>query len=189
MGRPAINSTWTVERIELLKTLWASNDYSCAGIAEQLGGGLSRNAVIGKALRLGLAKKGKATGYVSRPKRPRVERTIQRSGRGYISTADDQPLDEIDVSSIAELEAQPRPATFLGITLINLERNHCRYPRDIDGVRLFCGQPKREDSSYCAACHRRCMSRYGARFVSDEVKEARLRGMRRTMAERQRAVA
>ncbi len=155
-----VNSAWTDERVEQLRTLWAGNAHSCAAIAAELGGGLSRNAVIGKALRLGLPQKGHVHSTPrNKPKRQPVARVvIQRSGRGYISTADDQPLDGVDVSSIAELEAQPTPSTFLGITLANLEREHCRYPRDIDGARLFCGQPKIADSSYCAACHRRCTS-------------------------------
>ena len=43
---------WTDERVELLKKLW-SEGLSASQIATQLGG-VSRNAVIGKAHRLGL---------------------------------------------------------------------------------------------------------------------------------------
>ena len=51
--RPTSEETmsWTVERIELLKTLWEQG-VSASEIAETLGDGLSRNAVIGKAHRL-----------------------------------------------------------------------------------------------------------------------------------------
>ncbi len=128
-NRLRVDSAWTDHRVELLKTLWAGNAHSCAAIAAELGGGLSRNAVIGKALRMGLPPKGHVHSTPrNKPQRPRVARVvIQRNGRGYISTADDQP--------IAELEA-PRPSTFLGIALSDLEREHCRYPRDIDGLHL-----------------------------------------------------
>lgn len=44
---------WTKERIELLKVL-VQQPLSNAQIADQLGGGLTRNAVIGKRNRLGL---------------------------------------------------------------------------------------------------------------------------------------
>ena len=44
--------SWTDERIEQLKTLW-QNGLTASQIAEEMGG-VSRNAVIGKAHRLGL---------------------------------------------------------------------------------------------------------------------------------------
>jgi GcrA cell cycle regulator len=45
---------WTEERIELLQRLWLQGQ-TASQIAEQLGGGVTRNAVIGKAHRLGLS--------------------------------------------------------------------------------------------------------------------------------------
>lgn len=44
---------WTDERIEKLKALWDSGQ-SASQIAKELGEGVTRNAVIGKAHRLGL---------------------------------------------------------------------------------------------------------------------------------------
>ena len=49
----AIN--WTEVRVKKLTKLWEKN-ISAREIAEKLGGGISRNAVIGKANRLGLTK-------------------------------------------------------------------------------------------------------------------------------------
>ena len=46
------HSPWTEERIDMLRELWAKG-LSCSKIAAQLGG-TTRNAVIGKAHRLGL---------------------------------------------------------------------------------------------------------------------------------------
>lgn len=54
---------WSAARIEKLKTLWQQG-LSASECAHQLGGGVSRNAIIGKAHRLGLA--GRA-----RPAKPR----------------------------------------------------------------------------------------------------------------------
>ena len=45
--------SWTEDRIELLKRLWDQGQ-SASQIADELGGGITRNAVIGKAHRLGL---------------------------------------------------------------------------------------------------------------------------------------
>lgn len=47
-------TTWTNERIELLKSLWGAGK-TAAEIAKELGDNLTRNAVIGKAHRLGLS--------------------------------------------------------------------------------------------------------------------------------------
>lgn len=49
---------WTNERVELLKKLWAQG-LSASQIAAQLGGGITRNAVIGKVHRLKLSGRAK----------------------------------------------------------------------------------------------------------------------------------
>lgn len=46
---------WTEERVTLLKGMW-TNGYTARQIAEKLGG-VTRNAVIGKAHRLGLSSR------------------------------------------------------------------------------------------------------------------------------------
>src|SRR3569833_3432360 len=50
--------SWTDERVELLKKLW-SDGLSASQIAAKLGG-ITRNAVIGKVLRLGLSDRAKS---------------------------------------------------------------------------------------------------------------------------------
>ena len=50
---------WTYERVEMLTILW-KNGNSASQIAKELGEGVSRNAVIGKAHRLNLSAKIKA---------------------------------------------------------------------------------------------------------------------------------
>ena len=47
-------TTWSDERVEQLKDLWTSGK-TAAEIAKELGDGLTRNAIIGKAHRLGLS--------------------------------------------------------------------------------------------------------------------------------------
>src|SRR5580658_9320830 len=54
---PANNPTWTLERVELLKSHFAAG-LSCREIADEIG--VSRNAVIGKLSRLKLPRENSA---------------------------------------------------------------------------------------------------------------------------------
>jgi len=63
--------SWTDERVELLKKLWADG-LSASQIAAELGG-VTRNAVIGKVHRLGLS--GRAKSPSSSAPRPRKARS------------------------------------------------------------------------------------------------------------------
>ena len=51
-----MNAHWDKQRMEVLTRLWLSGE-TARMIAEKLGGGVTRNAVIGKAHRLGLTGK------------------------------------------------------------------------------------------------------------------------------------
>jgi GcrA cell cycle regulator len=62
-------SAWTQDRINLLKRLWPEG-LSAETIALELGGGLTRNAVLGKVARLGLSE-GRTGG---RPRREAAHR-------------------------------------------------------------------------------------------------------------------
>ncbi len=65
--------SWTDERIDQLRTMW-DKGMSASQIAEQLGGAITRNAVIGKAHRLGLKSRPspvKAEGAASVAAAPR----------------------------------------------------------------------------------------------------------------------
>ena len=46
--------SWTEQQIQMLKDMWG-HGFSASDIAGRLGGGLTRNAVIGKAHRLKLS--------------------------------------------------------------------------------------------------------------------------------------
>src|SRR3954464_3485690 len=67
-----VGQTWTEDRIELLTKLWREG-LSASQIAAELGGDVSRNSVLGKAHRLGLAqgeRKGASTPRPRKPTRP-----------------------------------------------------------------------------------------------------------------------
>ena len=61
--------SWDEPQIELLKRLWLSGE-TARTIADKLGRGVTRNAVIGKAHRLGLT--GKQGSQGAAPKRRRA---------------------------------------------------------------------------------------------------------------------
>src|SRR5436853_1786140 len=75
--------SWTDERVELLKKLWADG-LSASQIAAELGG-ITRNAVIGKVHRLGLSGRAKSPAAASpRPRQTRVHQQMIRVARPAI---------------------------------------------------------------------------------------------------------
>src|SRR5829696_450698 len=122
---------WSPERIERLKVLWLEG-LSFADIADRLGS--TRNAVIGKAHRLGLC----------RPK-----------DRTRVSIARPAPVQPVT--------PMPRPAALpqrrgKPVKLIELQHWMCRFglgdPRSPDF--RFCGEPTVDDkSSWCSFCAKR----------------------------------
>src|SRR5271163_189124 len=67
--------TWTDERVELLKKLWADG-LSASRIAAELGG-VSRNSVIGKVHRLGLSGRAKSASASVPRQRKRVQHMMR----------------------------------------------------------------------------------------------------------------
>ena len=122
-------SVWTAERIETLKTLWAER-YSAAEIARQIGGGLTRCAVLGKAYRLDLPTH-------AAPRKP--YRTFARTWMPPGEKREAEPAPEIPNS--------------LDIPFLELKPAHCRYATNDAQPYLFCGQERQGDSSYCAHHH------------------------------------
>src|ERR1700759_1357444 len=72
--------SWTDERVELLKKLWADG-LSASQIAGELGG-ITRNAVIGKVHRLGLSGRAKSPSSAApRPRKARAHPHMMRVAR------------------------------------------------------------------------------------------------------------
>ena len=72
--------SWTDERVELLKKLWADG-LSASQIAAELGG-ITRNAVIGKVHRLGLSGRAKSPSSAApRPRKARSHTHMMRVSR------------------------------------------------------------------------------------------------------------
>ncbi|MEJ2116586.1 MAG: GcrA family cell cycle regulator [Alphaproteobacteria bacterium] len=137
----ATTGGWTEDRIATLKRLWAKG-YSASQIAVRLGG-VTRNAVIGKANRLRLAsRKGE---YPRRNSRVR-QRQTRPVPPWKISRAVSKPVTPADLAS-----ASPVPPTPLKLALLDLTENTCRWPigDPQDENFHFCGCQTSGDGPYC----------------------------------------
>ncbi len=151
--------TWNDERVDALKKLW-SDGLSASQIAGRLGG-VTRNAVIGKVHRLGLA--GRATTSRMKSHRPRV-RTAQAVKRGLMRARPNgianSPLKSL---YLADTEPYVPPAEELVIPLHErkyiqtLTESCCRWPiGDPQQPEFhFCGKKKIPGLPYCEVHARR----------------------------------
>jgi GcrA cell cycle regulator len=141
--------SWTEERVELLQKLW-SEDSSASQIAAELGGGISRSAVMGKIHRLGLCGRGHTTSVVKQ------ERKKQFTGSRLYRLA--------TIGSFA-LRARPKtvperePKIFEPVvvpvakmlTVAALTQHTCKWPigDNRDGGFRFCGHDTLAGVPYC----------------------------------------
>ncbi len=89
--------SWTEERVEILKKMWAEGQ-SASQIAKELGG-VTRNAVIGKVHRLGLSNRASGTTTAkSTGEKPRA-----KPAKAKAAAKAEKP-------KVAEKAAQPEPA-------------------------------------------------------------------------------
>lgn len=144
----ASNSNWTEPRIALLRKLHADG-LSYSEIADEMG--VTRNAVSGKIDRIGLGeRRGARRRYVTKPRKPKK---VSFRVKALLARANDPKVEGEPLEP-----ATPAPPTFLGLTLLELTENTCRYPRG-DGPFFFCGvQPVHPGSAYCAGCTKICLN-------------------------------
>ena len=143
---------WTEERVELLKKLWAEG-LSASQIAGRLGG-VTRNAVIGKVHRLGLA--GRATSSRSRSPRPRRTH-VPRANRAPSLMFGTRGNTALKPQYEAEQDAEPAPLVELVIPLnerasiMTLKESMCRWPigDPAEPEFHFCGRKKCGTLPYC----------------------------------------
>lgn len=139
-----MTEVWTEERVGQLRTLYADlTDWSFAEMAAKLGG-VTRNAVIGKAHRLGLERRQVGRNpkpMIVKPPRVRKSKTPLPPGAPKFNP---QPFLCADAADIV-----PRH-----LSIADLEENDCRQPYGDGPEFTFCGHPKLECSSYCPSHHR-----------------------------------
>ena len=147
--------SWTDERVELLKKLWAEG-LSASQIANRMGG-VTRNAVIGKVHRLGLS--GRAT--PTRTARPRTRKTRTPSHPSTASVFRSSGNTALKMEPDADIEAMPdpKPATIHEIeippgerrTILTLTEHTCKWPIGDPGQEdfHFCGRNSSQGMPYC----------------------------------------
>lgn len=103
---------WTDERIAQLRQYWEQG-LSASQIAETLGEGLSRNAVIGKAHRLGLASRPSPLKTGDKPAAPRAPKAAkaEKAEKPAARARPAEPVAEKPAAPAAPpVEARPEPA-------------------------------------------------------------------------------
>jgi len=136
--------SWTDERVELLKKMWLDG-LSASQIANELGHGVSRNAVIGKVHRLGLSGRAKTPAAAAAPAvRPRKEEPARPVAA---------PITHGALALAMDVAPAPAPAPRVAVddvvipiservTIMDLREAMCRWPL---------GDPTNSDFRYCGA--------------------------------------
>ena len=126
---------WTEERVEQLKTLW--NDGLSASQVARVLGGVTRNAVIGKVHRLGLAGRASPT-RSDRPRHSSAHKSIVRTAPPEPEIVEEDPI-TLEDGSFA--------------TVLTINDRMCRWPigDPSKGEFHFCGHNPKQGSPYCEA--------------------------------------
>ena len=127
--------SWDEAKIEKLKSLWQTK--TASQIAEIIGG-VTRNAVIGKANRLNLSAKIKTRAATSNSNFKNIQEKNIKSRRGRRSKFD---------SLIIEKDFEPENPK----QLEELDENSCKWPIGHPDEKsfYFCGRSSLKDFSYC----------------------------------------
>jgi GcrA cell cycle regulator len=144
---PAFQPTWTIERVELLKTRF-HDGLSCREIAGEIG--VSRNAVIGKLSRLNLTREKSAE--ERRPARKSAAKGLNKGARLKAT-----PRLQYQMLQAVYAEPQPFPDDEPindehRCSLFELSEARCRWPISNPGAEdfCFCGNTPVEGLPYCA---------------------------------------
>ncbi|MEM7694924.1 MAG: GcrA family cell cycle regulator [Pseudomonadota bacterium] len=139
--------SWTDERIDELRKLWAEG-LSASQIATSLGG-VSRNAVIGKIHRLGLS------GRVKTPRAPRRPAPRATPAAPRVMAVGSTVVKVVEREMI---EPEPLPPADVvplhpAVSLLDLGRETCRWPvgDPSDENFGFCGAACAPGETYCKA--------------------------------------
>ena len=136
--------SWTDERVDLLRRLW-EDGLSASRIATQIGG-ISRNAVIGKVHRLGLAGRVKPSEAAPVPARrkplgePQVEIVEEPTLPEPPAIVSHRPAPDFPLAPPAPAPEPSALAVSQRVTIMDLRESMCRWPL---------GDPTSPDFRFC----------------------------------------
>ena len=150
--------SWTEERVALLKQLWGEGK-TAAEIANHLGQGVTRNAVIGKAHRLKLSSRTspvqQKTTANSNAKTVTTQQTAPSSA-GQSASDSHTLVDYDDAKPVAPTRRQRKngkevPGAVKSVKMEALRERMCRWPigDPQDGDFHFCGGRTPSGATYC----------------------------------------
>lgn len=149
---------WTEERVALLRKLWAEG-LSASQIAKQLGG-VTRNAVIGKVHRLGLAGRATPSRPAKRPVRVARPRSIGPSAPRLRAISS---LPTVVIPDLEPLKLEDGKAA----SVLTLNDTMCKYP---------IGDPAEAGFAFCgraAACGPYCQDHARLAYQPSQAKRRR----------------
>lgn len=138
-GLILMSDGWTDMNVLLLRELWEGTTLSASQIGGKLG--MSRNAVIGKAHRLGLLR---------RKKSPPSKARQRPSREGLVAKHRKQPR----LPCLMAAQAVPAPTPVAGgVHIVELEHHHCRAIIGVgeDGLARYCGADRRQMTGVLSA--------------------------------------
>ena len=150
--------SWTDARIEQLRTGWEKG-LTATEIAKELGEGISRNAVIGKAHRLGLKARPspvKGSGEAA------IAEVVAESVAAPAAAAPAAPPPRT-APVVARKPRPVAPARPARTTLLDLTEKVCKWPIGHPGETEFhfCGKPSNAGFPYC---NDHCLQAYQAQL-------------------------
>lgn len=181
--RTAGASNWTSALEDELRAHWESG-LSASKIAALMGGGLTRNSVIGKARRMGLEHRRSPVDR-SRPRLTPEEahqRKLERQ-RGYRRSAATTRPPKVRKPRVprmpkeAFVPVKPKGQAWepipdvTPVSLLELEAGQCRWPVGQDSPHMFCGAPA-DHGPYCQHHHAWSIGE-GTSFERGAVKAAK----------------
>lgn len=139
--------TWTEERVELLRKLWREGR-SAAQVAAALGPDTTRNAVIGKIHRLGLADRSASASTATSAPRMRAPRAPRPQAAAACSSGAGMVIGNVALAFAPQLAivADPERQTEVvvpitaRVTLLELREAMCRWPL---------GDPNSQEFRFC----------------------------------------
>ena len=142
---------WTDDRIDLLKSHWEAGR-TASQIAEALGQGVSRNAVIGKAHRLGLESRPSPVKVTEAA--AAVIQAVVAAAEGVVEGLTAAPAAAHEPARVAPKPRATRavaPAKPVRTTLLDLNEKVCKWPIGHPGETdfHFCGKPAQASFPYC----------------------------------------